>query len=358
MKNKVNYLLLPIGVLLIIMTACGKKDGEDIILSEEESTTSTIDKDYYRAFSMNDPYAEILHDSINNLIIVADRSEGQIVSYNYRNHEVSATTNKDFFIGDYELNIFSTEAKSEIYLANNKTIYIYDAISLELTDSITIFDSADIRFISSIEAPNDNILLLGLCNSAASGIKKGSISLNKKTKEIIAQAHFGGNCLRLRSYELEQGNIGVIGVGYATSRPELISDIYTANGELIENNIEFFAGANTSLHLLKTSDSGDFFITESEGNIFNKVNLEFLNSLNGSYSDVLINGTGKTIYGLSRSKAEIEKIDYNTLNVEERITLNNFPIRGFFDENNLIVVYFNRSTTDDSIEIYLSELEI
>jgi len=358
MKNKVNYPSLLIAFLLIIMAACGKKNGEDIIVPEEEPNMPTINKDYYRAFSMKDPYSEILHDSINNLIIVADRSEGEIISYNYRNHEVSATTTKDFFISDYELAIFSTETKSEIYLANNKTIYTYDAISLELTDSINILDSADIRFISSIEAPNDNILLLGLCNSAASSNKKGSISLNKKTKEIIAQASFGGNCLRLRSYALEQGNIGVIGVGHATSRPELVSDIYTENGEIIENNIEFFAEATTSLHLLKTSDLGDFFITGSEGNIFNKANLEFFNSLNGVYRDVLINRTGTTLYGLSKNEKEIEKIDYNTLNTEQRISLNHFPIRAFFDDNNLIVVYFNSASTGNFIEIYLSELEI
>lgn len=344
MSNKLTFF-----VLMLLALSCSNDDAPvpDPIINES----------FFTAFTMSNPHSEVLHEPVNNLLVVMDRIEGNIVSYDYENHEVVASIAKENFITDYPMCIYGNQSKSELYIANGKTIQIYDVKTLAITDSISIFDSNDPRVITSIVCPNDDILIVGLCNSGSQSGKEGSVSIDKNTKSIIAQADFGDNCLRLRCYRQSTNTVGVIGIGSATSHPRITHDVYMKNGELLENNIEFFPSETTSKHLLKVPDASNYFITSEEGNIFNKSNFEFIHTLNKECNDFVISEDEQNIFCLSRN-GEIEVVNYQTLAVEEVIPLEAIPQRGFLFENKILVVFFERDNQTNEFDIKLSILEL
>ena len=323
---------------------------------EEVNPVINIDESYYKALTMFDPYQEILHDPFQNHLYIADRNEGEIVCYDYVNHKTIASASKDFFIGKYELAIYSSSNSTKIYLAENKSVKIYQGGTLALLETVNVLDDSDPRFITSLDAPFDDLLAIGLCNS--SGHLKGTMTFDLSSNEIIDQSELGGNCLRVRSFKINNEQFGVIGVGFATSHPSLVLDIYSNSGQLIENRFEGFPQGRTSLHLLKTTDAADYFITSDEGNFFNKEDLSFSQSLNSDYEDIIIDHTRSKLYGVSRILQQLHVINIESLNLEENTPLEGFPVRGFLDEDTLLIIFFNESQTADETEIYISKIDL
>lgn len=345
MVNKIVLMLLVLSLF-----ACQKED-----LSPKANPVT--DETYFEAFTMEEPHREILHDSFNHLLVLMDGPEGKIISYDYRNHKIVASTNKNFLVNRHQMSLYAEPGKSELYVSDGQSIFIHDAFTLKRTDEIEVFDLEDGRYISSIVSPNDDILIIGKCNASLATNNDGSISIDKKTKSIITQAQYGGNCLRIRDYQPEAGLIGVIGIAYGSTRPPITHDIYKANGTLVENDIAFFPVGQTGNSLLKIAKNADYFITSNQGTIYRKSDMEYVGALGGDYNDILISKDERLLYGFSETQ-RIDVFNAETLNLQGIRPLKNRPVKAFIADNQFIVVYFERKIGNDRFSIYMSVMDI
>ena len=330
-----------LALLFCFIILCQCKKDDNVI----------VDENFYKAFSMREPYPEVMFDSINNLIYVFDRDVGKIVCYDYQNHKVISTTQKTSFIFWKELSLYTSPSVSEVYLANAKTIFIYKGKTLEFKDSISVFPYTNDRNITGIECPNEDLLILGTCNSDL-----GAIAFNKKSRSIISQGSLGGYCMVTSSYKTDGDKIGVLGFGNSGTHTQLYSYLFSNKGELLDNKAEFFPQAGTGMPI-KTNENIDFFISGYKGHMYGKKNLEFRTSLWGSYADFLISKSGDKLYGLSSNK-ELHIYDLPSLTRLKTIALPSIPVKGFIDENKLIIVYFGLIIHSDPIDVYISRFEL
>lgn len=375
--NKIALLLS----MLFLLLGCGKEDNfenndntddpvempnDTMDISEPTDTmdisdpTDTMDMNMVtdtKMFSLADPHREFLHDSINNLLIVMDRIEGEIISYSYERNEVLARISKNFWVRNYALDLYSSSEGSKLYLGYDKDIFVYDAISLQILDTLRILEQSDIRYVSSIEARFKDLLFLGVCNSSFFDDHQndGTISYNIATKTIIDQSRFGANCLRVRGYLKNQDEIGVLGIGHGGDT-RLILDSYTIEGKLVDNKIDFNP-RGLSFHLVKTTDKAGYFVTKDSGTIIRKSDLMFEKEIDGFFKDFLLNPSGSIIYGLSFDKA-VDMIDYESLNVVNSIPLNNLPLRGFFVGGQMLIVSLRLERETDTYGVYLTKVDI
>ena len=84
--------------------------------------------------------------------------------------------------------------------------------------------------------------------------------------------------------------------------------------------------------------------------------MQFIKGLNGSYRDFTVSSDAEYIYGFS-STSEVEVIEYDNLSVKHKLSLNNRPIRGFLNDDKIIVVFFVRNRTENNEDIYISILD-
>jgi len=199
-----------------------------------------------------------------------------------------------------------------------------------------------------------NLLFIGAGNAITfyDG-NNGSRAYDRTTKQLISEAERGPNHVRISSYIEDQNTIGLIGIQWGSSHNQIVLDRYDKDGNILETNMESPPeGISISSNLLKTNNNVDFFITAYDGNIFSKKDLSFINSLNGSYRDIIINQDGNRIYGITGSRT-VEIIEYPSLNKLDIIQLEDVAYRGFIDEDKLVLVYFINNRY-----IYMSKLDI
>ena len=160
MKKFTRFILL-----ILLVLGCNKEEtptpDEEPPPIDNSADPDPVDEDFFKALTMADPLWEVLHDSIHNLLYVVDREVGQIVCYDYINRDAIATTTKDFFVSNYQLTLYPKQDQTELYIGSNQSIYIYDGLTLAFKDSIRVFEDDDARIVSSLEAPTEDLLLVG-----------------------------------------------------------------------------------------------------------------------------------------------------------------------------------------------------
>lgn len=336
---------------LIISLAIQCKKEKQIIPENQE---------FFKAFSMKDPDSHVVIDTLTNFLYFYDNEDKKVFNYNYETFSVGGQSLENpYHLTNYQFGAGYYNDEPEIYVGTGQSISIFDGITLDFKDSIRIFDSSDSRIVVSIEPSINNLIFIGACNSSfnANNSPKGSLVLNRQTKEIISQAFFGANCMRLRTYVNNDGNsIDVIGIGFGN--PVLTLDKYDYTGNVFENNKDFFPDATTSKHLIKTNSDIDYFITSSQGNIFSKEDLSLINTLDSEYRDIVISNDNKKFYGLSSFEKKLEIVNYPSKTIDSTRELEDFGFRAFIDNNILIIVYFVYPESRDGRDVYISKIPI
>lgn len=351
MKMKLRNVLLLL--LIIFNLSCSKQD--DI---QDDIQDPDINKDFYLATTLIKPSFDILFDTEKNLIYFfeLDRySDGhynfKIVCYNYENYEVVCEIEKNF--SSSWVDMAYSDVTKEIYISMWKTVYIFNSESLKLIDSIHVFDEQDPRFVASLDFQSSNLLFIGPGNQALDPEKKGSIVFNRSNKQKISESTIGNNMQRIKTYIEDENTIGVLSPGSTGSQSLIILDKYDMGGNFLEFSYKYHPYGSISSNLLSTNKATDFFITSDEGNIFSKLDLSFIKSLNGDYRDIIINEEGNLLYCITWNKT-VEVIDYPNLDVLEIIPTNETAsaTTGFIDGKELILVYFITN------KVYMSKIEI
>ena len=343
------------AILLAAFTRCDPANEEGAGIPSPADPE--VDEAYFKAIVLQEPYDEVLYDTINHFLYVADRNAGSMVCYDYVRHKVVAKIPKDFYIDDYAVAIFADRERSEVFFGRGKSVDVYQGGTLEFQRSITVFADDDSRFVTSLEVPNRDILVVGSCNNGSSlSDKTGTLTINLTTDRPIDQAAYGDNCLRIRSATQPDGSFRIVGVGYATSRPNVVSDAYAADGQLIASTLDYPGDIQTSLHLLKTHPAVDYFITSDYGNRFSKDSLTYAGTLNGSFQDFAFDRSGDRLYALTHS-GQITVLNARTFTVQKTIPLPRPARRIFLDSDRLVVVYFEQQSSGTLMDVYLSALE-
>jgi hypothetical protein len=344
--------------IILILSIGSCLNNDDQMIPDDDNQITPVNEKDFLAFEAIFPFNEVLFDSIDNRIYVFERGENaRIICYDYESLElvneveyVSTGTNYDMAIGKHL-------EQTEIYASGGgRIVYVYNG-ELDLIDSLEIFEESDPRIVISIEFQTPNLLFIGACNGGLNDTE-GALSFNRTTKQVISESTYGGNCLRIRSFRTETPSsttIGVVGVGYSTSKLSL--NEYTTGGELIDNKIEFFPDG-ISQHLLIASNNSDYIISNQEGNFYYKDDLSKFASLDGSYNDFIINKSEDIIYGITRS-LQIEKFEYPSLDKLAEKELERTAVRGIIDDGKLILVYFS-DITDELLKkkVYISKIDL
>jgi hypothetical protein len=141
---------------------------------------------------------------------------------------------------------------------------------------------------------------------------------------------------------------------------------FAADGTLLDHQINFNPSATTSLHLLKTTDQADFFITSDESNVFRKSDLSYVKAVapNRQFKDLAFSPQTDTLYGFSGYRtAEVTALATGTL--VRSTNLPETPQRAVWDESlgNWVIVYFVYPPQPQAGQpylrnIYLSKMKI
>ena len=346
--------LLLLSALIILAFACKNEDSK---IPEPEP--EQIDEDYFFAFSVNQPAKDMLFDTINNRVYIFGPLGGRIICYDYDKFEVVADVSVGDFFVDHNIALGRYNGETEIYLSEEgRIIYIRDGNTLALKDSIVISEFEGSRKVASLEFREPDLIFIGPGNTSSFD-DNGSIAYSRSTKTYLSGSEIGDSHLRITTY-IEKANpeiINVIGISYQTSHPRIMLDKYDSSGMILENNIDFSADESVGHRLLKTSNNAPYFISSSNGNIFLKDGLAYTQSIGDLITDVVINDNGEKIYALSYNN-RLDIFAYPDLNLLESIDLKERAIRGFIDEQKLILVYFQYNIDTELDDIHISKLDV
>lgn len=267
-----------------------------------------------------------------NTKLIYFHADATLNTYNYQINKIRRKSMNLFYYHAFGIGYY--KGGPEVYVGTDKNIKILDGITLELKDSIPVFDSAASQNIRNIKTTN-NLIIFGTCDNRV-------IVLNRDKKRKISQiADTDNRCLQRTTYvNKEENSINVVGVKFSETGI-LIHDKFDFTGTLTETNMATDVNVvyGTSI---ATNNNADYFVAGQK--LFSKKGLLEVGHLNERYIDVIISEDGANIYGLEEKGFQIHVINFATQTFERIIELDAPAVRVFLDDNQLIVVHSSTIT--------------
>ncbi|WP_157716172.1 hypothetical protein [Roseivirga echinicomitans] len=344
-----------------VVQGCEKGVEVDELPEEPELPIVKVDESFFYVADIKEPWREALFSTDENIVYLFSREEnGKMIIYNYESYSVVAEGVKSDKILDYPVAIGQFNDSKELYIGSGKYVNVYDGKTLEHKEKLRALEDGDSQYVSSLEFREPNLLFIGACNTSNSNKNKGTLTIDRSSGQRIARSQYGDNCVRIKTFKngLVNDEIGVFGVGFQTSSPWLISDLFDKSGDVVSNSFKAVAVNKMSRDILATSEDADYFVTGERGNIFDKKTTDLLGSLNGDFRNYFLNDDGSKIFAI-KDYSSIEVFEYPSLKslgliklADESLTEYLVPTKGFVDGDKVILVYL-------SIEkIYMSKLDI
>jgi hypothetical protein len=349
--NSNLYNILLIGFVLV---SCDKQDN----MSEK----IVIDEAYFKVAEISEPYREALYDKKSDLIYIISKNEnGDMFSFSYSDFNIVAEGSKgDFFTQDFPVAFGENNGNKELLVGGYKSVHIYDAKTFKLKEKFRVFEDNDQQNISSLDFRSPNLIFIGACNTNSAIGDRGTLIFDRTDGQQIDRARSGEQCQRIKTFVKDPatGQIGLFAIGFQTSNPGLITDVYNSNGEVLSSSMQW-ASHSTSPDILATNEQVDYFITGQLGDIYNKDDVSFIGTLDGElYYDFFLNDDGSRIYAIL-NPSSINVFEYPTLELlgtisppEEAVKVNDIPATGIVDDGKMILVYMSH------LDVHMSILDL
>jgi len=321
-----------------------------------------IDETYFKAADIDLSANEVPYDVEKKLVYLISRANnGKMVIYNYANYTVEATGISIEHTSDFSVAFGQNKHEKELLIGGTKFVNIYNASTLEFKDRFRVFGDDNSQFIYSIDYREPNLIFIGAGNASDSDNGQGALVFDRNSGQLINRAKYGDHFLRMKTFLKNQstGQIGLYGIGGFTSKPRLISDVYSSNGEIETNNFEESLPneTRTSLYVFQATEQTDYFITGLSGNLFYKDDTSFIGSLNKNSLNFCLNDDGSLIYAIDLLSVNVYEYPsmkmLSTIPLSEKVIgSSNILITGFVDKDKLILIY------ESSNQIYISKLDL
>ncbi len=302
----------------------------------------------------------VIHDPANHRLYgIQWEKDGSIISYDYEQQKIvgmeSKKLSEEFFQYEAAAGVFA--GKNELYLAQGKTIYIYSTDNLRKTDSIVVTNPEFIR-IMAMDRLQDSMLFIGGCGSIEFPPQTlRTRAVNRRKKQVVSATHTGDNCMMIRTFKPDnQTGTQEYGVFILGGDGKFALERYDGAGNLIDVKSAEYHDQPT-VDIMGVSDNSPYVILESNGQIFLKEDLSFVDSLSGQHIDYYLTPGGDKIYALAFN-GQIDVYEYPSLTLTKVIKApvdygyHAFPQRLFYDGKRLIAVFSDLQ----NIYIYLTDM--
>lgn len=346
--NSNFFFILFIGLVFL---SCDKQD--------KKPTKLVIDEAYFKVADINEPYREALYDKESDLIYLISKNEnGKMFSFNYSDLYIAVEGTKgDFFTLDFPVAFGESNGDKELLLGGYKFVNIYDAETLKFKEKFRVFADGEEQFIASLDFRPPNLIFIGACNTNTVNGNRGALIYNRTDGQQIDRARSGEQCQRVKTFlkDHSSGQIGLFAIGFQSSNPGIITDVYNSTGEALSSSMSL-AKHPTSPDILATNEQVDYFITDNLGDIYKKDDVSPIGTLDGElYYDFFLNDDGSRIYAIL-NPSTINVFDYPSLELLgtisppiEAVNTNDIPVTGFIDDGKMILVYMSHLDVHMSI---------
>ena len=334
---------------------------------EEDKPVNPIPDDaLVFAFYTEDPRVYYLHDPVKHRIYAIEApGNGNIIVYDYLQKKVVETASKKLreTFNDREAALGTVNGKNELYIAQNKTIVVYNADLLFRFDSINLPDSLPLVRISALDNLRDSFLFVGGCGTPEWPPQAPKARLlNRPSKQIVPAIHQSDYCADIYAFEdlnsAGQKEFGVLSMGFHNIPPRFTIERYDSKGALLDSKSREYQPLPYGIKPCEVGDDVPYVILEVNGQVYSKKDLSLIDSLGGLYHDYYVPPKGEKIYAL-KPEGTIDVFGYPGLQKIKTIPApalgirqqNLLPYHLFSDGEHLIMVFTRREGVRGSTHI-------
>ncbi len=344
MKKGMHYAIL---LLFPIFFICQCKNDDDL-----------SDEAIVNIFDIDKPTSIRIIDTINNTLYFFGEA-GEIIKYNYEEHETIAITNAPHGIRSLETGVANGiyNGEREIYIGYQYYILVLNQNTLAIKDTVFVIPEDYSGYICGVEFSPPNKLMATVCNVPQDDdLGRGIRVYDRTNGALISNLENNGFFNpRIESYALNNDTTVIIGV--ATGQDYLGTVKIDATGNPVADNSRSHNFNGVSSKIIATNDVAAYFIAGRKGNFILKESLDLFGSVTDDYYNYIITSDGKVIYGLSES-GEVVKIEYPNLEITDRLSVESNARYGFIDEGQLHLLHFSYTANGDQRKIYLSKHDV